>query len=418
MRHDAVYRRRRLGLLAALALVVVVIVVPLQVSAGGSPAPARPRTARSHPLTVARDRLRPLTVTGTVPSTDQTLVPGSRTIAVRFSVPIRPHSPVPTVSPSVAGQWVRPNAETLAFVADRPLAAEETLSVTVPGGPSGIRARRGQTLPAPVTERFEVEDPAAEQLENALARLSYLPFRPVSATSTRLQGSGGTGLTVASGPGFAWTWRVVPAALAALWAPGEPNEMESGALVAFEHDHGLPSSSSQSQLLAALQRAVAAHQSAPNAYAYVLVSETLPETLSLWQGGRLVLTSLANTGEVGAATPVGTWPVYSRYRTQTMSGEDPDGTPYVYPDVPWVSYFTGNIAVHEFNRSTYGYPQSVGCVELPAGAAATVWNDISYGSLVTVEGPTSPRLSSPPVIHLTGVQSSHVRSTRDRSTRD
>jgi lipoprotein-anchoring transpeptidase ErfK/SrfK len=412
MRHDPVYRRRRLGLFGALALLVVVIVVPLELGGGGSPAAARPRAARSRPLAVARTRPRPLAVTGTVPSTDQTLVPGSRTFAVRFSVPIRRDSPVPTLSPSLAGQWVRPNAETLAFEADQPLAADQTISVTVPGGPSGIRASRGRLLAAPVSERFEVEDPAVEQVENALARLSYLPFRPLAATSTHLQGSGEAGLTVTSGPGFAWTWRVVPTALAALWAPGQPNEMERGALVAFEHDQGLSSSSSQSQLLAALQRAVAAHHSAPSAYAYVLVSETLPETLSLWQGGRLVLTSLANTGEVGAATPVGTWPVYSRYRSQTMSGEDPDGTPYVYPDVPFVSYFTGNYAVHEFNRSTYGYPQSVGCVELPAGPAATVYNDISYGSLVTVEGPTSPRLSSPSVIHLTGVQTSHVRSTR------
>lgn len=346
-----------------------------------------------------------------MPSSDHTVVPGSRTFAVRFSVPIRRDSPAPTVSPSVPGRWVRANDETLTFVADQPLAAEEELTVTIPGGPTGIRGEGGQRLSGAATERFEVEDPAVEQMEDALARLSYLPLRPLRATSTRLPGSSKTSLSVASGPGFAWVWSAVPTALAALWMPGEPNVMESGAVSAFEHDRGLSPSLSQSQLLSALRHAVAAHHSAARPYAYVLVSETLPETVSLWQGGRLVLTSLANTGETGATTPVGTWPVYSRYTTQTMSGRDPDGTPYVYPDVPWVSYFTGNIAIHEFNRASYGYPQSVGCVELPPGPAATVWKALSYGSLVTVEGPTTPRLSAPSITHQSGATSG-VRSVR------
>lgn len=331
---------------------------------------------------------------------------------MRFSVPIGQDSPSPSVSPSIPGHWIRANADTLAFVADRPLSPEQALTVTVPGGPTGIRGARGQQLRGAVTERFEVEDPAMEQIEGALARLSYLPLRPLPPTSTRLQGSGGADLSVAGGPGFAWTWSSVPTALAALWAPGEPNVMESGAVMAFEHDRGLSPSLSQSQVLSALRHAVAAHQRASRPYAYVLVSETLPESVSLWQGGRLVLTSLGNTGEAGATTPVGTWPVYSRYRVQTMSGTDPDGTPYVYPDVPWVSYFTGNIAIHEFNRASYGYPQSVGCVELPPGPAAKVWNALSYGSLVTVEAATTPRLSTPSITHLGGTATSAVRSTR------
>ena len=46
-----------------------------------------------------------------------------------------------------------------------------------------------------------------------------------------------------------------------------------------------------------------------------------------------------------------------------MSGTNPDGSHYADP-VTWVSYFNGGDALHQFYRSTYGWPQSLGCVEM------------------------------------------------------
>ena len=145
-------------------------------------------------------------------------------------------------------------------------------------------------------------------------------------------------------------------------------------------------------------------------YDYFLVTETLPETLYLWSNGQVILQTPVNSGVSGAATALGTWPVYLRFTSATMSGVNPDGTHYKDPGVPWVSYFNGSDAVHGFVRSGYGYPQSVGCVEVPIdnGAAATIYPTDPYGTLVTVTtgnlsselGVSGPTILAPPVHRL------------------
>jgi hypothetical protein len=42
--------------------------------------------------------------------------------------------------------------------------------------------------------------------------------------------------------------------------------------------------------------------------------------------------------------------------------------------------------VHYFPRGSYGWPQSLGCVELPYTQAQEAWPFLTYGSLVTVVG--------------------------------
>ena len=55
-----------------------------------------------------------------------------------------------------------------------------------------------------------------------------------------------------------------------------------------------------------------------------------------------------------------------------MSGTNPDGSHYNDPGIRWISYFNHGEALHAFNRSSFGTPQSLGCVELPLAAAAKV----------------------------------------------
>jgi hypothetical protein len=392
-RRRAVYRRRRLGVLL-IAIVPVVAVVAL-LHAGRAGTRGAPRTSASKPPPLSSPAL---SIAETLPSAAYTVAAGSRAFAVRFSEPIALSSPTPTVSPPLAGRWVHVDADTMAFLADQPLASGQVVTVSVAGGSKGVESTSGTRLARTAEERFEVSDPWFGRAEVALSRLSYLPFRPLNAVSEPLGSDGGSVITVQSGPGFVWSWKTVPAALASLWAPGRSNAMADGAISAFEHDHGLASTASRTSVMAALTSAVTTGETSSHPYSYVLVRQTLPQTLSLWQGGDLVLTSLANTGEAGAATPIGTWPVYERYQSQTMHGTDAAGTPYTYPDVPWVSYFTGSIAVHAFTRSTYGYPQSAGCVELPPAAAATVWHALWYGSLVTVQAPSAPTFSQPAMV--------------------
>ena len=97
-----------------------------------------------------------------------------------------------------------------------------------------------------------------------------------------------------------------------------------------------------------------------------------------------MLATPANTGIPAAPTVFGTFPVYARFTVTTMSGTNPDGTHYSDPGIPWVSYFNGGDAIHGFTRASYGSPQSLGCVELPASEAARVWPYTPIGTLVTV----------------------------------
>ncbi len=57
----------------------------------------------------------------------------------------------------------------------------------------------------------------------------------------------------------------------------------------------------------------------------------------------------------------------------TMSGTNPDGSHYNDPGIKWISYFNGGDAMHDFDRASFGTPQSLGCVELPLAAAAEIW---------------------------------------------
>lgn len=122
----------------------------------------------------------------------------------------------------------------------------------------------------------------------------------------------------------------------------------------------------------------------PMSYNYVYVSKNLPETLRLFENGKLVFTTFVNTGISVAPTSNGTYPVYLRYVTTTMSGTNPNGTHYHDTGIPWVSYFNGGDGLHGFIRGSYGSPQSLGCVEMTFAHAAFVWPRTPIGTLVTV----------------------------------
>jgi peptidoglycan hydrolase-like protein with peptidoglycan-binding domain len=204
--------------------------------------------------------------------------------------------------------------------------------------------------------------------EEVLAGLGYLPL----SWSPR---------------GFQWLW-APPAPLLAQWAPGQDDPMASGAIMAFESVAGLPTdgaiSGSEVNALQAAADDPTGPDANPNGYSYAVASESSPESLIVWHNGGVVEMTAANTGGAGTPTAQGTFPVYLRLRNQVMRGTDPDGATYADP-VQFVAYFNGGDALHYMPRTSYGDPQSLGCVELPYAAAATVWPYMTIGSLVTVD---------------------------------
>jgi L,D-transpeptidase catalytic domain len=306
----------------------------------------------------------------------------------------------PRVWPATPGAWAEPDADTLVFTPrgfgfgpgttvsvlfDRPVA--------VVGGSSA-----GSVVTADSESyHFAVTQASVLRLQQILAQLRYLPLNFTPAPGVRspvtLAGEVATLGSPLKGS-FSWRWPSTPASLQAQWQPGSPTVLVKGALMSFmaatdssSYNGYTADGDTVSQLAGAswkaLLSAAAASQVDPDPYSYVHVSQSLPETLTLWENGKTVLTTPANTGIPQRPTALGTYPIYVRYTFNYMTGTNPDGTPYDDP-VYWINYFNGGDAVHGFVRASYGFPQSLGCVELPIPTAHVAFNHLAIGDLVTV----------------------------------
>ncbi len=240
--------------------------------------------------------------------------------------------------------------------------------------------------------------PKALWLNESLAVLGYLPATfsptaPTSAQTARLALSASARAQTFKPLQGTWQLRYdEPNAWVSLWSPDQDTPITEGAVMAFEAENHLAVDGiAGPDVIHALSQALATGETAPaEPYSYILVTTSLPEKLELWVDGKLVLTSLCNTGIPQSPTPYGTYGVYVQYASQDMKGKDPNGTPYDDPGVPYVSYFDQGCAVHGFIRQKYGFPQSLGCVELPYAAAAKVFAYTHIGTLVTITSAPLP----------------------------
>ncbi len=154
--------------------------------------------------------------------------------------------------------------------------------------------------------------------------------------------------------------------------------------MAFENDHNLTTDGLPGpDVWRALINAAVAGDRSSFGYTFVTVS-TGSQSLDLWHNGQQVLTTAVNTGIASAPTATGTYPVYEHIRVGTMSGTNPDGSHYNDPGIQFISYFNGGDALHAFTRAQYGFPQSLGCVEMALGPAGQVWPYTPIGTLVHV----------------------------------
>ena len=185
---------------------------------------------------------------------------------------------------------------------------------------------------------------------------------------------------------FAWRYAHTPQELQALWRPGQPNQITRAAVMMFEHDHDLAVDGfAGKNVWRTLIAAAVAGKRKTDGYSYVYVHRSIPQLLTLWHNGHVVLTSPGNTGVPQAPTALGTFPVFEHIPVGTMSGTNPNGTHYNDPGIRWISYFHEGEALHAFTRASFGTPQSLGCVELPLDQAAKVWPYTPIGTLVTIE---------------------------------
>jgi hypothetical protein len=400
----------RVAVLATVIGVVLVAGVAVAVSFGpagpahsaaAAAAPKRTAQPASHPSAGPAGPLRVLSIS---PGNGAGQVNGAGPVQVVFSAPLAPTSPLPTFSPSVAGRWHAAiggthaaSGGTMVFTPTTPFEPGTAVTLRIPAGASGVRSATGGLLANPATAAFQTGGWSTLRLEQLLAQLGYLPlsWAPLRSSARTTQASGSPGPVsyaaqlgaVYAPPAGAFTWPAgYPSELTSQWQPGAPSQILTGALMAFQVDQGLPMTGvATSDVWHSVFQAVAKGQDNPHGYSFAVASKASPETLTVWHEGRVVMHGIANTGISVSPTVDGTFPVYLRYRYQVMRGQNPDGSKYADP-VEFVSYFNGGDAVHSYYRPSYGYPQSLGCVELPLDEAAQVWPYLTYGSLVTVTG--------------------------------
>ena len=122
----------------------------------------------------------------------------------------------------------------------------------------------------------------------------------------------------------------------------------------------------------------------PNGSKWIDVNQTT-FLVTLYEGTTPIHQILAVTGAPATPTHNGTFYIYLRYTTQTMRGYNADGTRYVSPDVPWVSYFNGSEALHGAPwRASFGYRASHGCINLPVSEAKYIFDWAPLGTMVVV----------------------------------
>jgi peptidoglycan hydrolase-like protein with peptidoglycan-binding domain len=245
------------------------------------------------------------------------------------------------------------------------------------GGQQGLSSEGSWTVPGGSTTR----------LQQMLALLNYLPLNFDYAGK-------GVGLTpseqleaAVKPPAGHFTWRYpnTPAALKSVWQPGAFGTVTKGAIMAFEDSNGMtPDGTPGPAVWRALIQAVLAGHKSSFGYTFVSVSEGSPETENTWHNGKTVESGLVNTGISSAPTAQGLFAVFEHAPSVTMSGTNPDGSTYSDPGVPYVSYFNGGDALHGFIRGSYGFPQSLGCVEMPYSEAGAVYPYTPIGTLVDV----------------------------------
>jgi hypothetical protein len=315
-----------------------------------------------------------------------TVIEPTTPIQLTFSQPVKAvlGAARPKLDPPTPGVWSQTAANALTF---RPtgsgFALGRHVSVQLPASTDILSTSKTQTVD---TLTWSVPVGSTLRLHQLLAELGYLPlaWEPKGAAVADTAAAQKAAALHAPDGTFSWRFGDTPPQLQALWKPTTWTRMTQGAVMAFQSDHGLavdgiPGPATWHTLIKA-----ALGGDKPQLYSYVVVHRTVPQTLTLWSDGQVVLTARINTGVPAAPTPFGTHPVFEHIPVGTMRGTNPDGSKYVDPGIKWISYFNGGEAIHGFDRPTYGFPQSVGCVEAPNDTAAKIWPFTPIGTLVTI----------------------------------
>lgn len=104
-------------------------------------------------------------------------------------------------------------------------------------------------------------------------------------------------------------------------------------------------------------------------------------TLTAWEGNTPVRSFTVATGRSDEPTLPGVFQIEQKLERAWMEGED-----YNIPNVPYTMYYSGNYAIHgAYWHSEFGSAISNGCINLPVGQAAWLFDWADVGTTVIID---------------------------------
>jgi lipoprotein-anchoring transpeptidase ErfK/SrfK len=104
------------------------------------------------------------------------------------------------------------------------------------------------------------------------------------------------------------------------------------------------------------------------------------QVLTAYVGRTPVHTTLVSTGLPRTPTPAGQYRIWTKLRSDDMSGPS-----YYLRNVPYVMYFYRGYGLHgTYWHDNFGHPMSHGCVNLPTPEAEWLFNWAEVGTLVNI----------------------------------
>ena len=179
---------------AALVMVAGVVFVVFA-SPGSHAAPvadARPAAATG-PLQPAVA----LQVTSVTPAAGAHNVNGAASIRVQFSSPLAANTPMPQLSPRIAGNW-QVQGDTAVFTPATGWSQNTRVTLKIPGGASGMVSVDGASvgsgglLASGVSQSFTTGSYSTLRLQQLLTQLGYLPFTWTPKAKTVISPSNAT----------------------------------------------------------------------------------------------------------------------------------------------------------------------------------------------------------------------------------
>ena len=137
--------------------------------------------AGTQPQTVSAVPLRVVSVS---PASEARGVNGANPVRIVFPARLAADSPLPALSPAIAGSWQLTSGNSLQFVPRRGFVQDTVVTIRVPGGPAGVRSASGGLLARTISVRFRTATFARLRLQQLLAQLGYLPLNWMPAASS------------------------------------------------------------------------------------------------------------------------------------------------------------------------------------------------------------------------------------------